>query len=148
MCSPLTSQGQRYRCWGGADLGGDGLDLLDDAQVALRVLAGEARVVVRQSLSVNSRVERIFPLSKPWPSGEEGSRPTPRWQVSGNTSAVGPRVYREYSDFSTVIGGTAWARRIVATPASDRPMWRTVPSTTNSARAPRMYSPKCAGPHR
>ena len=36
--------GQGDLCRGGVRLGGDGLDLVDDAQVALEVLAGEARV--------------------------------------------------------------------------------------------------------
>src|SRR5947208_90143 len=35
---------QRGLCRGGADFGADGLYLVDDAQVALEVLAGEARV--------------------------------------------------------------------------------------------------------
>jgi hypothetical protein len=36
--------GQRHLRRGGARLGGDGLDLIDDAQVAPEILAGEARV--------------------------------------------------------------------------------------------------------
>src|SRR4051812_19941685 len=36
--------GQGDLCRGGPRIGGDGLDLVDDAQVALEVLSGEARV--------------------------------------------------------------------------------------------------------
>ena len=35
-----------------------------------------------------------------------------------------------------MIGWTAWARRMVSGPASDRPMWRILPSVTSSASAP------------
>ncbi len=45
MSSPCASSQASATCAGVAlDLGGDGLDLVDDAQVALEVLAGEARV--------------------------------------------------------------------------------------------------------
>ena len=62
--------GQRdlRRC--GAGLGGDGLDLVDDAQVALEVLAGEARVGLAPVVVGKSSAERIWPVRKPWPSGE------------------------------------------------------------------------------
>ncbi len=36
--------GQGHLCWCGVRLGGNGLDLVDDPQVALEVLTGEARV--------------------------------------------------------------------------------------------------------
>ena len=45
MSSPWARSQARATCAGVAtDLGGDGLDLVDDAQVALEVFAGEARV--------------------------------------------------------------------------------------------------------
>ena len=57
----------------------------------------------------------------------------PSSRSSGSTSASWSRVHSEYSDCSAVIGCTAWARRMVATHASDSPMWRTLPSATSSA---------------
>ena len=43
--------GQRDLRRGGSGLGGDGLNLIDDAQVALEVLTGEPGLVLRQSSS-------------------------------------------------------------------------------------------------
>src|SRR6266540_4510095 len=60
----------------------------------------------------------------------------PNSRSSGSSSASGSRVHREYSVCSAVTGCTAWARRIVEGPASDSPMWRTLPSATSVARAP------------
>ena len=64
----------------------------------------------------------------------------PSSRSSGSSSASGSRVHSEYSVCSAVIGWTAWARRIVSGPASDRPMCRTLPSATSSARAPTVSS--------
>ena len=62
-------QGDLRRC--GADLGGDGLDLVDDAQVALEVLAGEARVgLAPVVVGAAPRGSGSCPVRKPWPSGE------------------------------------------------------------------------------
>ena len=59
--------GQRdlRRC--GAGLGGDGLNLVDDGQVVLEVLAGEAGVGLAPVVVGGVR---IWPVRKPWPSGE------------------------------------------------------------------------------
>ena len=43
------------------------------------------------------------------------------------------------------MGCTAWARRMVPTHASDRPIWRTLPSSTSSASAPTVSSIGVAG---
>jgi Domain of unknown function (DUF1707) len=67
------------------------------------------------------------------PSGEKGTKPMPSSRVSGSTSASGSRVHREYSDSSAVTGWTAWARRMVAGPAADRPVWQTLPSAVVDA---------------
>ncbi|AOS63995.1 hypothetical protein TL08_15965 [Actinoalloteichus hymeniacidonis] len=64
---------------------------------------------------------------------EYGTRPMPSSLGAGNTSDSGSRVQSEYSDCTAVTGCTAWARRIVFTPVSDKPMWRILPSVTNSA---------------
>ena len=51
-------------------------------------------------------------------------------------SASGSRQNSEYSLCSAVTGCTAWARRMVRTPASDRPKWRTFPASTSSLTVP------------
>ena len=43
----------------------------------------------------------------------------------GRISSSMPRETSEYSICRSQIGCTAWARRIVAAPASERPTWRT-----------------------
>jgi len=50
------------------------------------------------------------------------------------------RVHKEYLVCTAVTGCTVWARRIAARLASDSPMWRTLPSATNSASAPTVSS--------
>ena len=45
-------------------------------------------------------------------------------------------VQSEYSLCRAVTGCTAWARRILATPASERPKWRTLPAAIRSFTAP------------
>ena len=50
------------------------------------------------------------------------------WQQAGITVASGSRVQSEYSFCSADTGCTAWARRTVATPASDMPKYRTLPA--------------------
>src|SRR5438270_10823009 len=105
-----------------AGLGGDRSDLVGDPQVVPEVLAVKRGLFLRQSPSSNCAAERIFPVRKPWPSGEKGTKPMPSSRVSGSTSASGSRVHREYSDCSAATGWTAWARRMVARPAADRPM--------------------------
>ncbi|MDR8413276.1 hypothetical protein MTP10_31660 [Nonomuraea sp. 3-1Str] len=43
----------------------------------------------------------------------------------GRISSSTPRLNSEYSIWTSVIGCTAWARRIVSAPTSDSPMPRT-----------------------
>jgi len=50
------------------------------------------------------------------------------------------RVHSEYSVCSAVIGWIAFARRMVAADASDRPNRRTLPAATSSAIAPTVSS--------
>jgi hypothetical protein len=61
-------QSDLRRC--GVDLGGDGLDLVDDAEVLLEVASVKGGLVLRQSSSASSSGERIVPVRKPCPSGE------------------------------------------------------------------------------
>ena len=62
--------GQRdlRRC--GVELGSDGLDLVDDAEVLLEVPSVKRGLFLRQSSSARSSGERIVPVRKPCPSGE------------------------------------------------------------------------------
>ena len=63
--------GQSDLCRCCTRLGGDGLDLVDDAQVALEVLAGEARVgLAPVVVGELRRASGSAPVRKPWPSGE------------------------------------------------------------------------------
>ena len=65
----------------------------------------------------------------------------PSSRSSGRARPSGSRV-REYSVCSAAIGCTAWARRIVSGPASDRPMCRTFPRPP--ARPARRRCPRSA----
>jgi hypothetical protein len=89
---------------GCADLGGDGVDFVGDAKVALEVLAREPGVRLAPVSSARSSIERILPVRKPWPSGEYGTKPIPSSRSSGSTSGSGSRVHSEYSDCSAVMG--------------------------------------------
>ena len=60
----------------------------------------------------------------------------PSSRVTGRMSASGSRLSSEYSLCSAAIGWVAWARRIVCGPASESPMWRTVPASTRRLMAP------------
>ena len=51
-----------------------------------------------------------------------------------------PREMSEYSICRSEIGCTPWARRSVAAPTSERPIWRTCPAFTRSAIAPTVSS--------
>ena len=58
-------------------------------------------------------------MRKPLPSGLNGTNPMPSSPQVGRTSASGSRVHSEYSLCTAVTGCTAWARRMVAAPASE-----------------------------
>ena len=132
--------GQGHLRRGGADLGGDGLTSSAMRRLRWKFSPVKRGLVLRQSSSSKSSGRADLPVRKPWPSGEYGTKPMPSSRSSGSTSSSGSRVHSEYSDCSAVIGCTAWARRIVSAPASDRPMWRILPSATSSASAPTVSS--------
>ena len=69
-------------------------------EVALKVLAGEARVGGAEVVGSNWSVDRIVPVRKPLPSGEYGTKPMPSSRSSGSTSGSWSRVHSEYSDCS------------------------------------------------
>ena len=101
---------------------GQRLDALDDVQVALEVLALEARVRARGSRPRRSRrPSGSAPVRKPRPSGLYGTKPMPSSRNVGRTSASASRDHSEYSVCSALIGCTACARRIVSGAASESP---------------------------
>ena len=57
-------------------------------------------------------------------------------QASRMPLVSGPRVHSEYSFCSAVTGCTAWARRTVCAPGSDRPKCLTLPSAIRSLTVP------------
>jgi hypothetical protein len=59
-------------------------------------------------------------MSRPWPSGEYGTKPMPSSRSTGRIPASTSRVQSEYSVCSALTGWTAWARRIVSGPTSDK----------------------------
>ena len=64
----------------------------------------------------------MAPVSIPRPSGEYGTKPMPSSRQVGRTpSRSTKRHHTEYSVCSAAIGWTAFARRIVSGPASERP---------------------------
>ena len=76
------------------------------------------------------------PVRKPLPSGLNGTKPMPSSSSVGSTSRSGSRCQREYSLCTAATGCTAWARRIVLAPASERPKCLTLPSAMRSLTAP------------
>ena len=99
--------GQRHlrRC--GARLDGDGLDLIDDAQVALEVLAGEARVGFAPVVVGELLGRADLPGEETVAERRVGNEAMPSSRRSGSSSASGSRVQREYSVCSAVTGCTA-----------------------------------------
>src|SRR5436309_2865689 len=75
--------------------------------------------VLRKSELSNFAFSSILPVRKPLPSGLYGTKPIPSSSRVGITSFSGVLVHSEYSLWRAVSGWTAWARRIVCTPASD-----------------------------
>ena len=90
--------------------------------------SGEKRgTMLRKSLLSKVVVSSIVPVRKPLPSGLKGTKPMPSSSSVGSISCSGSRHHSEYSLCSAVTGWTACARRIVCTPASDRPKCFTLP---------------------
>ncbi len=75
-------------------------------------------------------------VRKPRATGLKATKPTPSSAQASSTATSGLRVHSEYSDCTAAIGWTAFARRRVSAETSDRPMARTIPAATRSARPP------------
>ena len=78
----------------------------------------------------------ILPVRNPAPNGLNGTKPIPSSSRSGRSSVSGSRHHSEYSLCTAPTGSRAWARRMVSTPASDRPKCHTLPAATCSPTAP------------
>src|ERR1700739_866618 len=100
--------------------------------IRLSIFLAEARNIAAEIGSVEFRFSLIAPVRKPLPNGLNGTKPIPSSSKAGNTSASGSLHHNEYSLWSAVTGWTACARRMVCTPASDRPKCFTLPCWTNS----------------
>src|SRR5882724_8183695 len=73
--------------------------------------------MLRKSELTNVVFSSIVPVSKPLPSGLNGTNPMPSCSRVGSSSSSGRRHHSEYSLCTAVTGWTAWARRIVRAPA-------------------------------
>src|SRR5947208_12908134 len=77
--------------------------------------------MLRKSELSNVVFSSILPVRKPLPRGLKGTKPIPSSSSVGSNSSSGRLHHNEYSLWTAVTGWTACARRIVFTPASDRP---------------------------
>ena len=105
----------------------DVVQFVDESEIAPQVLAREARGGGTEVL----RLEGLCALPRPVPAeqaaGEHAVAVTPipsSRQVGRIVSSI-PRESSEYSIWTSQIGCTACARRIVSAPTSERPIWRT-----------------------
>ena len=71
------------------------------------------------------------------PSGLKGTKPIPSSSSVGMISASGSRHHSEYSLCRAVTGWTACARRMICTPASERPKCLTLPCLDQLLHRPR-----------
>jgi len=99
--------GDLRRC--GTDLCCDGGDLVGQAQVLIKVLAGEAGVGGAEVVAVEMFGGANCARQEAMPQREYGTKPIPSSRRSGSTAGSGSRVHSEYSDCSAVIGYTALA---------------------------------------
>ena len=98
-----------------------------NASFASREATSKRGTVLRKSSPAKLVLWSIVPVRKPLPSGLKGTKPIPSSSSVGRISSSGSRHHSEYSLCSAVTGCTACARRIVWTPASDRPKCLTLP---------------------
>ena len=101
--------------------------------------------MLRKSDLSNVVFSSIFPVRKPLPRGLNGTNPIPSSSSVGSNSSSGRLHHNEYSLWTAVTGCTACARRIVFTPASDRPKCLTLPCVIKSFTAPATSSIGTAG---
>jgi len=106
------------------------------ARFAFRASGVKRGTMLRKSDVSNVVFASIFPVRKPLPRGLNGTNPIPSSSSVGRSSSSGRRLYHsEYSLWTAVTGWTSCARRIVCTPASERPKCLTLPSLIRSRTA-------------
>ena len=93
---------------------------------------GVAEVAARRTSVVSS----ILPVRNPLPERAERHEADPELFQRRQDPSSGSRHHSEYSLCSAVTGCTACARRIVCTPASERPKCFTLPCSISSLTAP------------
>jgi hypothetical protein len=96
-------------------------DGTDEFEVAVEVVALEARGPPAPVVGVEVSGLVICPVRNPRPSGLYATKPMPSSRTVGRISSSGSRLQSEYSVCSALTGWTACARRIVAGAASDSP---------------------------
>src|SRR5215212_6557701 len=115
---------------------GDPSQQVDKAVLAFRASGSKRGTVLRKSPGSKVVVSSILPVRNPLPSGLKGTKPMPSSVSVGRICSSGSRHHSEYSLWRAVTGWTAWARRIVRMPASERPKCRTFPSSMSSFTVP------------
>ena len=110
---------------------------VDHGPVRLARLRCEARQGgAEMSLPPKVVVSSILPVRKPLPSGLKGTKPIPSSsQVGRHLVFRDPPPQRIFALYGRD-GCTAWARRMVLAPASDRPKCLTLPSAIKSLTMP------------
>ena len=103
-------------------------DYVDERLIGLAVFFAEAGDDGAEVGAVELVDASILPVRKPLPSGLKGTKPMPSSSSVGMTDCSGSRQKREYSLCNAVTGCTAWARRMVFAPASERPKCFTLPA--------------------
>lgn len=124
----------------GAHFGGDGLDLVGQAQVVLEVLADEARVVATEVVLGEAVGGADRPREETASQRRERDEADAEFAERGQDAGLRVAREEEYSDWTAETGVTAFARRIVSGPASERPNARTLPSAISSPTAPAVSS--------
>ena len=107
------------------------------AWFALRASGEKRGTMLRKSLLVERRV--LVDLARQESLAERAERHEADAEflaASAGSPVSGSRHHSEYSLCSAATGCTAWARRIVSTPASDRPKCLTLPCRISSLTAP------------
>ena len=123
---------------------GDLAEQIDQRLIGLARASAEKRgTMLRKSLLSNVVLSLIAPVRKPLPSGLKGTKPMPSSSSVGRISCSGSRHHSEYSLCSAVTGCTAWARRMVCAPASDRPKCLHL-ALARSGPSPRPRRPRSA----
>src|SRR3954471_2461711 len=112
------------------------LQPFDECEVRLPILFRERGTTLRKSVGSNVVLSSIVPVRKPLLSGLNGTNPIPSSSSVGRISRSGSRHHSEYSLCSAATGCTAWARRMVCAPASDKPKVFTLPSRIRSLTVP------------